>query len=496
MSHFAKTANEEALIPELPARLRGIEDAYDVVVIGSGLAGLTGAHALAKAGYKVLVLEQHYQIGGLATWFKRKGGHIFDISLHGFPIGMIKSCRRYWSDEIADSIIQLKELRFENPQFSVSTSYDRQDFSQLLVDTFRVEPAQVDSFFKAVSDPDRFTNSPLSTGELIESYFPGRNDIKRLLLEPIAYANGSSEEDPALVYSIVFSNFMKKGIYTFRGGTDQLVEKMVRLLEARGVTLCRRVGVERILCEKRPGDAVPHVTGVIAHGKTIRCKAVLSNSNLKQTLFGLIGSETIGNPSFLNEAEQVRLNSSSCQVYLGIRKGTSIPHVGDLLFVSDEPSFSSDALKANNTTSRTFSFYYPETRPHLKEPRYTIVASSNANWDDWKDLDPEAYQARKSSLIESTLDVLERFLPGVRGKIDHIEAATPRTIHHFTQHLSGASFGTKYEGLAVSRKLPEVIHGAYHAGSVGIIMSGWLGTINYGQMTAVRMETYLSALKQ
>ena len=58
---------------------------YDVVVIGSGLAGMTAANILARAGRSVLLLEQHYKLGGMATWFKRPGGHIFDISLHGFP---------------------------------------------------------------------------------------------------------------------------------------------------------------------------------------------------------------------------------------------------------------------------------------------------------------------------------------------------------------------------------------------------------------------------
>ena len=65
--------------------LEGVGEYYDVVVIGSGLGGLTGANYLAKHGHSVLLLEHHYQFGGLATWFKRAGGHIFDISLHGFP---------------------------------------------------------------------------------------------------------------------------------------------------------------------------------------------------------------------------------------------------------------------------------------------------------------------------------------------------------------------------------------------------------------------------
>ncbi len=70
----------------------------------------------------VLLLEQHYKLGGMATWFKRPGGHIFDISLHGFPAGMIKSCRRYWTREIADAIVPLENIRFDNPMFSLTTT--------------------------------------------------------------------------------------------------------------------------------------------------------------------------------------------------------------------------------------------------------------------------------------------------------------------------------------------------------------------------------------
>ena len=72
-----------------------------------------------------------------------------------------------------------------------------------------------------------------------------------------------------------------------------------------------------------------------------------------------------------------------------------------------------------------------------------------------------------------------------------MEAATPRTFEHYTQHPTGASFGTKFEGLAISRGLPEQVRGLYHAGSVGIIMSGWLGAINYGVIVANDVDSLL-----
>ena len=45
---------------------------YDIVIIGSGLGGLTSGAYLAKKGKKVLVLESHNIVGGCATVYKRK----------------------------------------------------------------------------------------------------------------------------------------------------------------------------------------------------------------------------------------------------------------------------------------------------------------------------------------------------------------------------------------------------------------------------------------
>ncbi len=57
------------------------ENAYDAVVIGSGLGGLTAAALLAKAGRKVCVIERNHSVGGAASAFK-KGALTIEPALH------------------------------------------------------------------------------------------------------------------------------------------------------------------------------------------------------------------------------------------------------------------------------------------------------------------------------------------------------------------------------------------------------------------------------
>ncbi len=463
--------------------LSGARERYDLVVIGSGLAGLTAANVLARAGHEVALFEQHYNFGGLATWFKRRGGHVFDISLHGFPVGMKKTCRKYWNKEIADSIVRLDSIRFDNPQFAFETTFTEEDFTRALIERFGVSPASVKAFFAEIRAMDFFGPSQETVADLFERHFPGRNDVHRLLLEPIAYANGSALDDPAIAYGIVFGNFMSQGVFTFSGGTDQLIAAMKAELKRSGVELYGRVQVDRIRVEGG------RVAGIEAHGRFIAADAVISNASLKSTIESLVGQEHFS-AAFADGVRAVRLNNSSTQVYLGIADGETIPFVTDLLFSSTRPTFDSHALCDLRGQSRTFSFYYPKTRPGSN--RYTIVSSTNANYVDWASISDAEYENEKTRLVEDTLSALEGYLPGARSKIDHIEAATPRTFQFYTQHPSGASFGTKFEGLKYSFDLSKEIAGLFHAGSVGIIMSGWLGAANYGVIAANKADAWLA----
>jgi phytoene dehydrogenase-like protein len=465
-----------------------ITDDYDAIIIGGGLGGLTASNRLASMGHKVLLLESHNKLGGLATWFRRKQGqHIFDVSLHGFPFGMKKNFHKYWSKEIAACVHPLKSVRFKNPQFDIETDFTKENYMHHLIHTLGADPQKTVKFFEFLEGLNFYDAPKMTNRELFNEFFPGRNDIMRFLLEPMSYANGSTLEDPAITFAIVFMNFLSKGVFIFKGGTDTLINKLQEQMLENNVDIKLHSQVEKI--EVQDGKVV----GVRLGGKLISAKTVLSNTNIVTTIKKLVGENEFSQ-EYMKKTNEVRLNTSSCQVYMGLKPKESIPFMGDLFFYSEDEEFTTDKLLSPKVGSQTFSFYYPDTREHL-DPRYSIVSSSNAKYEDWENLSDSEYKIRKEFLVERALDSLSNIVPGIESKIDYLEAATPKTLEKFTHHPRGTSFGTKFEGLEVSMELNEQIEGLYHAGSVGIIMSGWLGAANYGAIQSNKIHEYLDTLE-
>ncbi|MCB1032343.1 MAG: NAD(P)-binding protein, partial [Acidobacteria bacterium] len=69
---------------------RGLRDRppaehYDAIILGAGIGGLVCANLLAEAGFHVLLLEQHYMVGGYCSTFRR-AGYTFDAATHFYPL--------------------------------------------------------------------------------------------------------------------------------------------------------------------------------------------------------------------------------------------------------------------------------------------------------------------------------------------------------------------------------------------------------------------------
>ena len=184
----------------------------------------------------------------------------------------------------------------------------------------------MNGFFDTARGMNFYDEQSMTTRELFEKFFPGREDVIRLLMEPITYANGSTLEDPAISYGIVFSNFMSKGVFTFEGGHRQADRADGEGTRKSGVDICIKADVTRIDCQGGK------VRGVEVNGRTIRTRAVMSNANLNATIFNLVG-EKYFDRGFVDEARAVRLNNSSTQVYMALKPEERIDEVDRRLAV-------------------------------------------------------------------------------------------------------------------------------------------------------------------
>ena len=62
-------------------RANRLAPSYDMLVVGSGIGGLTTAACLSRMGKKVCVLEQHYTAGGFTHSYDRNG-YEWDVGVH------------------------------------------------------------------------------------------------------------------------------------------------------------------------------------------------------------------------------------------------------------------------------------------------------------------------------------------------------------------------------------------------------------------------------
>ncbi len=262
-------------------------------------------------------------------------------------------------------------------------------------------------------------------------------------MEPITYANGSTLEDPAdhlrhrVLELHVQGRVHLRGRHGSAGGADA----------ARDAPQRRR-HPHSLRCGEDPGRTRPRGHGVRVQRPRHRSAARSSPMRIcEQRSFDLVGEEHFDR-EFVDEAKEVRLNNSSTQVYMALKPDERIDEsTGDLLFSSTAPEFRTDLLLSRDITSRTYSFYYPRTRP-------AGTAALLDRLQHQRPLRRLGRAGRRRVRSEQTRPDrrrrwthLERYVPNIRERIDHVEAATPRTFQHYTKHMAGASFGTKFEGL-------------------------------------------------
>src|SRR5690606_19986369 len=274
----------------------------DTVVIGSGIGGLTAALALARAGQRVRVLEQHYLPGGWTHSFTLEG-HTFSPGVH--YLGELEegaNLRRFFEGLGVGRHLSFRELAPDGYDHLLVAGerYDvpkgREQHEERMKRRFPRDAAGIDRYFKTcrrIAEELERAGDLLSVPALVRAPFRlptlSRWGFARLdslfdacgIDDPMARAflsarcgnHGLPPKDVSLPAHAVMIQHYMNGAYYPVGGARRIPAAFLKELRARGGTIELRTRVSEILVER--GRAVGVKRG---GGETIRSRHVVSNA--------------------------------------------------------------------------------------------------------------------------------------------------------------------------------------------------------------------------
>ena len=398
---------------------------YDVIVIGSGLGGLTAGAKLAKEGKRVLLLEQHDRPGGCATTFKRKD-FTMEVGLHemeGLYPRDIK-LKMFQDLGITDRVnfLALPEFyRFINGRQDIVIPHQVEDAKEILKKAFPGEEEGIDAYFWHLANAKRVMvlnrNQPeKNIGQFLDEII-SNEDLKLVLLGNLGYYH----DDPYTLSWFYYlsaqnSNYGGRANY-IQGGSQKLSDELMNIIiendgEVRLNSLVTQLNYE--------GSKVVGVSYTDTRGKergthSDKAKDIIVNAAIPNLADSLLSKEDGKKlAAHLNH----KIGASLLTVYYGFKK--SLKEVGNkhyATFVFD-PSIKSqaDILPNNHAdfSTRSFTFVdYSQVDSRLAPEGKSVGAVCAVDYpSDWENLSREEYNRMKADVADTITDRCEQFIPG------------------------------------------------------------------------------------
>ncbi len=415
---------------------------YDAIIIGAGLSGLAAGIRLAMFDKKSLILEKHVEIGGLNSFYARKG-RTFDVGLHAMtnfsprgvrtsPLGKLLKQLRFKHEEFRLCEQGTSEIRFPDNHLSFSN-----DFVLLEEEVAREFPKQSDGFrklTKLIREFDELNlddHSKVSSREVIESCLTDPVLIDMIFCPLMYYGNASEGDMDFYQFVIMFQAVFMEGFAKPIGGMPFILNLLREKFVSLGGEL--RMGVP-VMALHSEGEELRSVE--LAEGETLEADYVISSAGYVETLNLCQPSESskdqhpVGRMSFTesifvldHQPKDLGFDKSIVFFCTSSRFNYRVP--GELTDVT------SGVLCAPN------NFQYPQA---LKEG--VLRLTNQANFELWDKLPRSDYRSAKKMERERSLDELLKFFPDFRHNVVFLDTFTPKTIKKYTGHLNGAVYGS------------------------------------------------------
>ena len=504
----------------------GTDSRYDVIIIGSGIGGLTTASLLAQLHRKrVLILERHFKIGGFTHTFRRQGKYEWDVGLHYVGEMGIGDMSRAVFDLITEGKVDWSKMpeiydRFVFPDFTFDARASLQTLKSDFVARFPHEQAGIERYFKDLKSArgwlTRYSISqamprwlrPLvwlirhygtkralvTTGEYFDRMF--KDEKLKSVLTAQWGLYGLPPSMSAFVGHALLVNHYGNGGYYPVGGSAVIADSIVPIVERHGGAALVNHSVEEILIDngRAIGVRVAHKKGKEMIDKSYFADAVISNAGA-HTTFTRMMPEGLNLPC----AEAVRRfpnGTSNVTLYLGLNDDpASLGFHGENYWIYSGYHHDDIHEQRNDLVHGKVSHAYlsfpscknPKAKGHTAEIISFVDVDPFLEWENqpWRRRG-EAYEALKKSISDALVAFVEQRFPGFAALIDYRELGTPITTEYFTNHRNGNIYGLpmvpdKFRSKCVSPYTP--IRNLYLTGSdaaffgiVGAMMSGVLTT--------------------
>ncbi|XP_052073278.1 all-trans-retinol 13,14-reductase-like isoform X1 [Mytilus californianus] len=482
----------------------------DAIVIGSGIGGLSTAVLLAKAGKKVLVLEQHGRAGGCCHTFTDKG-YEFDTGIHYIGKMYDGHPDKVLTDQLTGGAIEyplLEEIydvvRLGDPAKSraYNISSGREKLQKTLIEYFPKEETAIKKFMQFLKEsrnsftgyfamkvlPKRVVKLLIATGIyklMFRSYakFHGKS-LKSLLDElteneelkaVLSYCWGDYGVVPSkssqLLHAALFNHYAE-GAYYIRGGSSEIPYQIVQRIEALGGKVLVKAPVQKILTDDQ-GRAVGVLVGKGTNSCELFAKNIISDAGVSNTFLRLLPKEVAVKSSIFPMIKKVGESFSFISMFVGLEGTTkelglkaqniwafTRPDVEEL--TKEYVNLSVEEAAEAEVPLLFVSF------PSAKDPSWSerfpgksnllIITICPYKWfDRWEDEKVKKrggeYEGLKNAIGRQMLNQVLLMFPQLEDKVAYTDVGSPLSNKYYLGFDKGEMYGLDH---TLQRFSPEV----------------------------------------
>lgn len=492
--------------------------AYDAIIVGAGLAGLTAAARLAKAGKKTLLLERHNMTGGYATSFVR-GRYEFEVSLHEAcecgdgKNGACYGAVRHMLDDIG---VKTDLVRVPDAYRVILTDMGI-DFTMpfgienAIAAIEALEPGngkKVRNYFqlfkeinealeyiaacgKAGPEPkvmatkySAFLRTAAYNVPEVNKYFKFGPKTENALNAYYGYIGRHLDQTSFTVWAQMIYIYIRDGAHILPKTSHQLANDIEKAFRGNGGHVETNVRVERFLTEN--GRCVGVRT---AAGDEIRAEYVMFNGSPTQAFTKMLPPEDV--PEKTKKLAGARkMGGSPFMVYLGL---DALPAE---MGIDSYEIFMGKDMNTGRIWRETNEWVphakLSATCPDVAIPGFTGPDRSQLNFTALYDpeamnranLDKYSYLVEKERFANVMIDYFEKVTGArIRDHIEELAIATPATFNHYTGAPLGNIYG--YVCSAVDGAVPRMLAAEEERSIPGLDFIGGSGVRAHGYSSVI-----------